>query len=242
MWIVVGASAGLGRALATELARRGHTLLLAASDSRDLAAVASDLHVRFSSEVHIAAADASAPTLFADSLVRSRPDAPIDGILFPLGVSLEDDDGSMAGVDAQRLVAVNFLSVAEVVRRFLPEMVARRVGHLVGFGSVAAVRGRSRNVLYAASKRALASYFESLRHLAEPQGVRVSFWELGYMESNLSFGMRLRLPVAAPDRVARVVCRGLATAGGVHCFPRWWRPVSILVRLAPWQLFRRLRF
>src|SRR5512140_1093028 len=110
MWIVVGASAGLGRALATELARRGESLLLAASDHRDLAAVASDLRFRFSSDVHIAAADASMPALFADTLVRSRPNAPVEGILFPLGISREDDDGSLPGEDVRQLLSVNLLS------------------------------------------------------------------------------------------------------------------------------------
>ena len=50
--VVVGASSGLGRALAEELARTGHELLLVASDPRDLSAIAADLGLRHAAKVH----------------------------------------------------------------------------------------------------------------------------------------------------------------------------------------------
>ena len=58
--VVVGASSGLGRALAEELARTGHELLLVASDPRDLSAIAADLGLRHAAKVHTLALDLAA--------------------------------------------------------------------------------------------------------------------------------------------------------------------------------------
>lgn len=243
MWIVVGASAGLGRALAEELARQGHSLLLSASDARDLTPLAADLGLRYRVPVAIVAQDAADVTALGDALADARSKTEeIDGLMFALGHSRDGDDGLLPASESERLVHVNFLSVVSVVTRFLPELLEKGRGEIIGFGSVAATRGRSRNVVYAASKRALESYFESLRHVAEPRGVHVSFWVLGFLDTNLSFGEKLLLPAASPSKAAKHVCRRLAARAGRRFFPRAWRPVTNVVRSLPWFIFRRLRF
>ena len=52
------------------------------------------------------------------------------------------------------------------------------------------VPGRSRNVAYSAAKRALASFFESLRHAFADSGVVVQFYVLGYMDTELAAGIQ----------------------------------------------------
>jgi short-subunit dehydrogenase len=112
----------------------------------------------------------------------------------------------------------------------------------VGFGSIAAVRGRSANVVYSAAKRALESYFESLRHRLTSAKVRVQFYRLGYMDTQQSFGKRLLLPKASPEQIARDVVRNLDRDVGFTTRPRFWIAVSLIVRCLPWALFRRLKF
>ncbi len=243
-WLVVGASAGLGRALAERLARDRAPLLLVASDARDLDALGADLGIRFGADVRTLAADAADPAGFADAVAEALPaGVAIDGLLFPIGLSVDDDDGTAPPERAERLLAVNFLSVAAVAGRLLPRMLEQGRGVIAGFGSVAAARGRGRNVVYAAGKRALESYFESLRHLGDARGVRVFFYVLGYMDTALAFGKALPFPVADPARIADRVVRDLAHgAGGSRHLPRWWAPIGAVVRALPWALFRRMRF
>lgn len=241
--IIVGASAGLGRALAVELARRRRSLLLVASDARDLDAAAADLVVRFGVEVTSVAGDAADPDALAASLRRGcagRSD--LDALLLPLGAIDDADEPLLDAAHARRLVDVNWLAVSAAVREVAPHLVARGAGSIVGFGSIAAVRGRTNNAVYAASKRALASYFESLRHALEPSGVCVSFYVLGYMDTALAYGRTLLLPKADPAAVARQVCDRLGRAPGTHFLPWFWRPVTAALRWLPWPLYRRLRF
>jgi short-subunit dehydrogenase len=243
-WVIVGASAGLGRALAERMARDRAALLLVASDARDLEAVRADLEVRHGARVSTLAADAADPAKLADAVAAAvAPAEPIDGLLFPIGLSVDDDDATAPPERAARLAAVNFLAVAAVCARLLPRLLAQGRGAIAGFGSVAAARGRGRNVVYAASKRALESYFESLRHAAEPRGVRVFFYVLGYMDTALAFGKALPFPAADPaDVAARVVADMARGRGGSRHLPAWWAPVSAAVRALPWAVFRRMRF
>jgi short-subunit dehydrogenase len=242
-WIVVGASSGLGRALAEELARLGRPLLLVSSDARDLNALASDLGIVHGVGVRTLAHDAADHEGLANRLRAAvEPGERIDGILFPLGLVTDDDDCLLPPARAEEIARVNFLAVVSVVSALLPGLLAQRSGTLVGFGSVAGVRGRSRNVIYAAAKRGLECYFESLRHRCERHGLRVCYYTLGYLDTNLAWGRRVPLPKADPTRAAERICRDLGRKAGHRYYPRAWAPVAWAVRALPWFVFKRWEF
>jgi short-subunit dehydrogenase len=240
-WVVVGASAGLGRALAERLARERRSLVLVARDERDLAPLAADLAAMHAARVRILAQDANEPSVLAGRLYELLAAEEVEGLLFPLGATAAGDEGGLDPGQSEQLVRVNFLSVAAVIGRFLPKLIAQRHGVLVGFGSIAAIRGRSRNVVYSAAKRALESYFESLRHLAESHGLTVAFYSLGYLDTAQAFGQRLLFPKADPAAVADQVCRTLPRRRGKHYLPWFWALVALAIRVLPWSLFKRMR-
>ena len=242
-WIVVGASSGLGRALSERLAKEGKSLLLASSDHRDLLPLASDLQIRFGTEVHCYSHDAEDHGGFAQGLFNYlRGTEPIDGILFPIGYVHKTDCGDLAPSGIERLVNINFLSVVSVASLLLPRMLENKKGVIVGFGSIAGIRGRGINVVYSASKRALQSYFEGLRHRYERYGLLIQFYILGYLDTNLAFGQKLLLPKADPARVAESVVSNFEKRGGTRYLPRFWRPIGIIVRTLPWLIFKRMNF
>jgi short-subunit dehydrogenase len=240
-WLVVGASAGLGRALSEALARSGRTLLLVASDSRDLDALAADLRLRFGAEVRTLACDVASASA-ADAISCALDGQPIDGALFPVGAVDESDDGQLSGDRVETLVRVNLTAVISITGRLLPRLLEQGKGVIIGFGSVAAGRGRSRNVVYAAAKRALESYFESLRHVCERHGVVATLYVVGFMDTNQAFGRRLLLPLAQPVRLAERICADLGRRPGQHYLPGWWWLVTSVLRALPWPVFRRMRF
>jgi short-subunit dehydrogenase len=242
--VVIGASAGLGRALAGTLAAAGHDLVLVASDARDVEALAADLRVRHDVRVVALGLDLGRAGADLEPLARAA-DAlgGADQLLLPIGWTAEAarDDGTLDAETAERLLRTNFLSVTAVVARFLPGLRCRPHARVVGFGSVAAARGRRKNLLYASAKRALQTYFEGLRHACAETPVRVQFWVPGYLDTNLAFGRDTPLVRADPGRFARRVVTRLRDGDLVAYHPRWWRPLSAAARFAPWFLFRRLR-
>src|SRR5262249_26337171 len=153
--LVVGASAGVGRALVHSLASRGHNLLLVASDERDLAAVAGDATVVQGVDVRTAAVDLGAGKAAADVVLAVALAGGVDAVFFPVGVSRDDDAGLLTGDDAVRLLRVNLEVVVDVTAALLPNFLCHGRGSIVGFGSIAAARGRGRNVVYSAAKRGL---------------------------------------------------------------------------------------
>ena len=97
-------------------------------------------------------------------------------------------------------------------------------------------------MIYAAAKRGLASYFESLRHITAQSKVHVQFYQLGYVETQQTFGRRLMFQPAQPAEIAAVVVQNLDRDIGMRHLPRYWAPIAWLVSALPWAIFKRLRF
>ncbi len=240
----MGASAGVGRTLASGLAAGGHDLVVVSSDGRDIAATAADLSIRYNRKVLPVAADVAATEEYIERVRTAVEDmGGIDGLFFPVGAVLDDDDGSSLSVaEANWLTAVNFSSVVATVLTFLPGLLSRPQSCIVGFGSVAAVRGRHRNIVYAAAKRALVGFFESLRHRCAGSSVTVRFYVLGYMDTALAFGRPTLLPKGDPQALSARVIRDLGRDGGVAYYPRAWRFACAVLAILPWPVFKRLSF
>ncbi|WP_440246702.1 SDR family NAD(P)-dependent oxidoreductase [Dokdonella sp.] len=239
--VVVGASSGLGRVIATELAQRGHALLLVASDARDIEAVGADLRIRYGSTVRTLALDLAReadPGARVAAALDGLP--PLESLLLPAGVSRPDDD---LGLDASRigeLLAINLHAPLAIVHGLLPRLRETR-GVVVVFSSIAAVRGRSRNVVYSAAKRGIESLAESLRHRYTPAELRVQVYRLGFLATNLTHGLDLPTAAAPPAAIARIVVGRLQRGSGLWYLPLRFALIAAAVRLLPWPLFRRMR-
>ena len=240
--VIIGASAGLGRALAERLAALGHNLFLVASDQRDLAPLAGDLTIRFGVDVTVLAADLYRVDA---GLIRERALSALGGVdhlLLIAGFSAPAiDRGAITPEMVDRMITINLSAMIQVVNAFLPELANAQGGNLVGAGSVAAVRGRRSNMVYGAAKRGLEGYFESCRHwLANKAGARVQFYRLGYLETQMVFGQKLPFPALHPDAAAAAIVAHFGQDTGTRYLPRWWWLVMTLIRLIPWVIFKRL--
>jgi len=243
IYAIIGASAGVGRALASAFAAAGHDLVLVSSDERDLKALTSDLAIRHGVRVTAIAADVNDGDDYLDRVAAAvRTLGALDGMLFPLGTTDEGDDGRFDPGLVGALNRVNYEAVVSAATRFLPELRARPRATLVAFGSVAAVRGRGRNVAYSAAKRALQGFFESLRHACAGSRVRVQFYVLGYMETEQARGLQSRIPKGDPLALGRRVCRDVHRDVGVVYYPAFWRLLAVGVRAVPWSVYKRMRF
>lgn len=238
-YIIIGASGGLGRALADRLAADGHRLVLVARDADALAALAGALRDRHGIEAASVVADAAKGPDYLDEVARAaRAAGGIKGLLMPIGLALRDDLGT-APATLRDLAGVNFLAPAEAVTRLWPDL-AEGGATVVGFGSITAARGRGRNFVYGAMKRALLSYFESLRLAARGTPVKVQFWVLGFLDTDVMKAEKTPLPKGDPRLLADRIVDGLGRDRGVTYFPGWWRWITLALRLMPWAIYSRL--
>lgn len=239
--VVVGASSGLGRALAGELARSGRGLLLIASDLRDLHAVAADLQVRHDVTISTLALDLARepdPGARIREALIGLPD--VSALLLPVGLSRSDDDFSLSAARIGELLAINLHAPLAIVHALLPSL-RESHGSVVLFGSIASARGRGRNVVYASAKRALDSLYESLRQTHAPDALHVQLYRLGFLATNLTYGVKLPLGASQPADIARKVVARLGKGSFAHHLPRRYGLIAWLVRSLPWSLYRRWR-
>lgn len=244
MYIIIGASSGVGRSIAEEFARNGQNLLLVSRENRDTDAVATDLKLRFRVSVKTVRLDLAVPTPDFSEIANAVDAAGthFGGLLIPAGTVLCGDDLNLDSKDVDGLFRVNCLSICKLIGLIISKHNANSPIALIGFGSIASVRGRQSNIIYSAAKAALRLYFESLRHACVGRRITVQFYLLGYMNTNLAFAYRVPMPKADPQDLARVVYRDLQKDVGVRFFPRYWLFVSMILRMLPWMIYKRLMF
>jgi short-subunit dehydrogenase len=237
--LVIGATAGLGRALAELLARNGHDLFLVSSDAGDLAPLAADLASRHGVRAHYLACDLAAPDPEAlREAVRAKLGG-IENLFYIAGLSLRDTP-PVADEIALRLVNVNLTSAVRLVNAFFADLVATPGANLVGIGSVAAARGRRYNSIYGAAKRGLETYFEALRHRLAGHNCKVQFYRAGYLKTRMTAGQKLPFPALDPDDAAARIVGNLGKDLGAVYLPRWWWAITAILRLVPWAVFKQL--
>ena len=236
--VIVGASAGLGRAIAERLAADGHALYLIASDAQDIAALVADLGIRFGIKVSGESLDLAE---FDAAALRQRVRenlGPVENLFYIAGFSVLDS-GPIADDLAVRLIDVNFTAAVRVVNAFLPDLKAGG-GNLVGAGSVSSSRGRRTNSVYAAAKSGLETYFAAMRHYLAGSHCRVQFYRLGYIGTRMTFGQRLMFPALKPEQGADTIVKNLGRDLGAVYLPWWWWGITTIIRFLPWPIFKRL--
>ncbi|MGB4857708.1 MAG: SDR family NAD(P)-dependent oxidoreductase [Dokdonella sp.] len=239
--VIIGASSGLGRALAVEIARRKQPLLLVASERRDVEATCADLRLRHGIEARSLGLDLGRdPDPGAKVLAALEGLPPITSLLMPVGVSRRDDDLSLDAAAISQLLAVNLNAPLAIAHGLLPALLERK-GTVVLFGSVAAQRGRGKNVAYAAAKRGLSSFAESLRQRYKTRELHVQLWQLGFLRTNLTHGMKLPLPALAPDEAAKAVVDRLGKGSFERYLPSWWWAIIFIIKRLPWFVYRRMK-
>jgi short-subunit dehydrogenase len=242
-FIIVGASAGLGRSLAEKFASENHDLILISSDIRDLEPLKMDLENRFHVKIFPIEMSMTENHLDFTKVENSLKEASdLEGLLFPIGLPYENDFPGLDKDKTKDIVYANFLSILIFVNKFL-DLLKKKKSMIIGFGSVASIRGRSRNAIYSASKRGLESYFESLRHFTQDSKTCVQFYNLGYLNTNLAFNDEKTIFFKRADvkPLADIVFTNLFKDFGTKYYPRSWKLVKIILPLMPWNFFKKMK-
>lgn len=170
--LVVGASEGIGAALAEELAARGLDLLLVARRPGPLEALASSLAAQHGVATRTLAVDvgsrAGLDAILAEARARELGLVAMSAALAPVGEFL-----SSAPEDLERMLDINCRAAVVLARALTPAMVARGRGGVVLMSSLASLSGTATVAHYAATKAYLRVLAEGLWDELRPRGVDV---------------------------------------------------------------------
>ena len=199
-WLV-GASEGLGRALAERLSAAGAEVILSARSADRLAEVAATL----------AGPSVTLPVDVADTAsVRRAADAAgqIDGVVFLAGLYWPMAAQVWNADQVETMCDVNFTGCARVIGAALPAMVARGTGHVVITGSLSGFRGLPGAIGYGASKAGVMALAESMQADLRGSGIVVQVANPGFIRTRLtdknSFTMPFLMePAEAADHMFR---------------------------------------
>ena len=208
-WLI-GASEGLGRALALELAAQGAEVIASARSAQRLAELAEQANIR-SLPVDITDREA------VQQAVQSLPD--IDGCIYCAGAYEPLAAAQWDAATIAQMVAVNFTGALHVVEAVLPRLQAQ--GHLAFIGSLAGLRGLPRAQGYGTSKAALMHLAQSLRADLDPRQTRVQLINPGFIRTRLTDKNDFKMPsILTPEAAARLTRKALERRRFRSDFPR----------------------
>ncbi|MCZ6463792.1 MAG: SDR family oxidoreductase [Proteobacteria bacterium] len=235
--LVVGASSGIGRAIAAALAASGTDLVLAGRNQEELARTAADLALRHGVKTSVRpfeALDFDSHPVLIGSCER------LDGVMLCHGQQFEQEEAQADPQLARRMIDVNFTSAVSVLEAAARRLEAQGSGWISALSSVAGDRGRPSNYLYGASKGGLSTYLQGLDARLAGAGVRVLTVKPGFVDTGLTYGRPGLFLVASPEKVAADVVRALRRGRSVVYSPWFWWGILAILRAIPTRIFRRL--
>lgn len=226
--VITGASSGIGRALALEMAKRGYALGLAARRLPLLEELRDEIHATYGQSVRIelATVDLCATDTVAASLndLMQRLDG-VDIVVANAGVNDFTDVGSSLDIEL-RMIQTNLCGAIATVNAAAAHFIARgdRRGHIVGISSLAALQPFARQAAYSASKAGFSMYLRGARIELRSKGIVVTDILPGYIATDIVDGLDIsKMPFAvSPQQAAKEIVNIIekkSEKGVVPAFP-----------------------
>lgn len=245
--LVTGASSGIGRAISVRLAADGSDLVLVARRGDLLDTLAEELRGSCKVTVEVLVADLTDPVQLATVEARLRDArAPVDLLVNNAGLGAQGRFAEIPLDRQEHQVRLNVLAPVRLTHAALEGMLSRGSGGILNVSSIAGTQPLPNLATYAATKAYLLSFSHSLHEEVRRAGVSVTALLPGFTRTEFhdAAGMsRSIVPGPAWMSAEVVAAAGLRAVarGRAQCVPGLgYRILSVISRLIPWSLTRRL--
>lgn len=231
-WLV-GASDGLGAALARRMSKAGVDVIVSARSEGKLREVVESLPGEGSYQTVDVSDDAS--VVAAASAVGK-----IDGVVYLAGVYWPFGADEWDAEHANLMADINFTGLVRVMGRVVPQFVARDAGHVVITSSLTGFRGLPGSIGYTASKAGTMSLAECMYADLRQTGVDVQVANPGFIKTQLTDKNDFRMPfIMEPEQAAEVMFRHMNSNRFKKSFPTLFSLVFRGSQFLPdWLYFR----
>lgn len=243
--VVLGATKGMGRAVARLLAERGDRVFLLGREAEELARSAADLQARGpgGATVGHAGCDLADPGSFAAALdAAAAALGGFDTVVVTAGLFATQDQLEADVALAHRLLVVDFANTVVFCEHARKRLLAGGGGTLCVFSSVAGDRGRKPVVIYGAAKAGLSHYLEGLDHKFRGHGLRTVCVKPGFVKTGMTAGLKPPPFAGEPEDVARAVVRAIDRGTPMVYAPGMWAHVMRVIRWLPRFAMRKINF
>ncbi len=240
--VVVGATDGLGKALAAEYASRGSWVCLVGRGAAKLEAVRGEIASRYPDATVTAVVcdlcewERIAPA-FRDAIAAIGH---CDLFVYNAGVMYHGDGVTAESAKDRETMEVNAVAAVGMLGLAANYFQTARRGQIAAISSIAGDRGRKGNPAYNASKAALTTYLEGLRNRLFPFGVTVSTVKPGFIATKMTAGKPGLFWVVPPGEAARIIADRLERGHEVFYVFRRWGLFGLALRHVPRFLFKRI--
>ena len=232
VWLV-GASTGIGRALAGRLHALGATVIVSARKAEALQAFVQQ-HPG-STALPLDVTDGQAVLAAA---LAAQADGPLDLVCYCAGHYQAMRATAIDLPELLRHHEVNTVGALHVLAAITPEMLARRHGHISLVSSVAGFRGLPQSLAYGPTKAALINLAETLYLDLQPLGLGVSVINPGFVDTPLTAHNDFHMPaLMSPDAAAQAIVQGWSKGVFDIHFPKRFTRALKLLRLLPYRLY-----
>ncbi len=241
----LGATRGMGRAVARQMAERGDALFLLGRGEEDLERSARDLEVRGGGEetFGIAVCDLERPDTFKPALAAAEETlGGLDVVVVTAGVFYPQDELEADGEKALRLLDVDFSRTVAFCEEARKRLLSGGGGTLCVFSSVAGDRGRKPVAIYGAAKAGLSRYLEALDHKFRAEGLITVCVKPGFVKTSMTAGLDPPPFAGEPEAVARRVLKAIDRGEPEVYVPPMWRWIMLVIRWLPRFVMRRIGF
>lgn len=239
--IVVGASSGIGEAVARKLAIEGTTVALVARRDDLLNKIAGEMNQQRPEIARAFPADVrdvvECQRLFAQI---TESGVPVDLVVYSSGVMPKDSQNSFPTEDDLTAIQTNFTGAVVWLNAAAQYFQDCGSGTIIGIGSIAGDRGRRGNPVYNATKAALATYLESLRCRLVHTGVTVVTVKPGVIRTAMVGEDRTFPPPANVNETAEHILAAAKKGRRVVYVPWWWQLIAVVLKAMPAWIMERV--
>lgn len=234
--IVVGASSGIGREIAVQLAKSGCKVAAVARRIDRLEDLAKAHEGKILPFAHDVTQFEEVPTLFQQI---TKDLGGFDLIVYASGVMPEVGFHEFNFEKDKAMVDVNLLGAIAWINQAAERMENTKHGSIVCIGSVAGERGRSGQPVYNTTKAAVATYMEAIRNRIARHGVKVVTVKPGPTATEMTKDLHLKGAMPADQAAAKII--KLSTKTGEHFLKPSHALIFMIIRNFPSWLFRKLK-